>query len=141
MQRIPVALGRSAPASHGTAMALKRVRLELARNAEFPQGSPARGYDFVAPLTADGHMDLGGWRQHRDACTVHRFWAGEDDEHGRLVHHGGERWAFRYESMAADDEEPIFRFDRHSFVAGEYVSITEHDGMQRTFRVVGVGPA
>ena len=122
-------------------MSLKTVRLELARNAEFPEGSPERGYEFGAPLTTDGHLDLEGWRQHRDSCTVHRFWAGEDDAYGHLVHHGGEHWAFRYEGMEPDEEEPIFRFDRHSFVAGEYVSITEHDGVQRTFRVVSVSPA
>jgi hypothetical protein len=123
-------------------MALKRVRLELARNAEFLEGSLARGYEFVAPLSADGHLDLEGWKQHRESCTVHCFWAGEDDAYGHLVHHGCERWAFRYENMAADDdEEPIFRFDRHSFVAGEYVSLTEHDGVQRTFRIISVSPA
>jgi hypothetical protein len=66
--------------------------------------------------------------------------AGEDDEEGHLVHHRGHRWAFHYEGMPEDDEEPIFRFDRHSFVPGEYVSITEHDGAQRTFRVVAVTP-
>jgi hypothetical protein len=37
-----------------------------------------------------------------------------------------------------EGEEPIFRFDRHRFVEGEYASITEHDGVQRTFRVVSV---
>ena len=40
-----------------------------------------------------------------------------------------------------EGEEPIFRFNRHSFVEGEYVSITEHDGVQRTFRVTEVVPA
>jgi hypothetical protein len=28
--------------------------------------------------------------------------------------------------------------DRHSFAPGEYVSITEHDGVTRPFRVVSV---
>lgn len=121
-------------------MALRRVRLALARTADFPEGSAQRGYDFVAPLTDDGHLDEAGWRAERDACTVHRFWAGEDDEYGHLVHHGGDRWAFRYDSMGDDEEEPIFRFDRHRFVIGEYVSITEHDGVQRAFRVSEVVP-
>jgi hypothetical protein len=40
--------------------------------------------------------------------------------------------------MDEEDEEPIFRFDRHRFVTGEYVSITEHDEVQRTFRVTEV---
>ncbi|HEX2478408.1 MAG TPA: hypothetical protein VHK45_03955 [Geminicoccaceae bacterium] len=121
-------------------MALRKVRLELARTAEFPEGSAQRGYEFVAPLTDNGHLDDAEWRTQHDACTVHRFWAGENDEYGRLVHHGGQRWAFWYDPLGDEGEEPIFRFDRHSFVEGEYVSITEHDGVQRTFRVTEVVP-
>jgi hypothetical protein len=40
-----------------------------------------------------------------------------------------------------EDEEPIFRFDHHRFVAGEYVSITEHYERQRIFLVPEVVPA
>jgi hypothetical protein len=122
-------------------MALRKVRLELARTAEFPEGSAQRGYEFVAPLTDDGHLDGRGWRARRQTCTVHRFWAGEDDAYGRLVRHRGHHWAFHYEHTGDGEEEPIFRFDRDRFVAGEYVSITEHDGVQRTFRVAEVLPA
>jgi hypothetical protein len=48
-----------------------------------------------------------------------------------------------YEFIAPLDDrghlhEPIFKFDRHAFVPGEYVSITEHDGVTRPFRVVSV---
>jgi hypothetical protein len=39
-----------------------------------------------------------------------------------------------------EEEEPIFRFDRHRFAIGDYVSVTEHDGVQRTFRVAEVLP-
>jgi hypothetical protein len=84
--------------------------LELARTAEYPEGSSQRGYEFVAPLTDDGHLDEAEWRTQRDGCTVHRFWAGENDEYGRLVHHGGERWAFWYDPLGDEGEEPIFRF-------------------------------
>jgi hypothetical protein len=122
-------------------VALRKIRLELARNAEFPEGSAQRGYDFVAPLTGDGHLDGDDWRKERNACPEHRFWVGEDDEYGHLVHHPGNHWAFHYDGLTGDDEEPIFRFDRHRFVVGEYVSITEHDNVQRTFRVVEVVPA
>jgi hypothetical protein len=31
-------------------MTLRSIRLELARTAEFPEGSAERGYEFVAPL-------------------------------------------------------------------------------------------
>jgi hypothetical protein len=121
-------------------MSLKRIRLELARNAEYPEGSANHGYAFVAPLTDDGHLDPVGWSENKSDCIVRRFWAGDDDEHGHLVHHRGHNWAFHYAGMAEDDEEPIFRFDRHRFAVGEYVSITEHDGVQRTFRVAEVVP-
>ena len=121
-------------------MALKKVRLDLARNPDFPEGSRDHGYEFVAPLTDDGHLDPEEWLQNPDACVVRRFWAGEEDEHGRLVRLGPDRWVFDYDPTSDDDDEPTFRFDRHSFVPGEYVSITEHDGVERTFRVVSVVP-
>ena len=121
-------------------MALMTIRLELARNAEFPQGSSTRGYTFTAPLIDDGHLDAEEWKETRSSCRVHRFWQGEADENGRLVHHRGQRWAFHYDGMDEGEEEPIFRFDRHRFVTGEYVSITEHDEVQRTFRVTEVTP-
>jgi hypothetical protein len=34
--------------------------------------------------------------------------------------------------------ESGFRFERHAFVPGEYVSIKEQDDVMRTFRVVAV---
>ncbi len=127
-------------------MALCKIRIELARTPEFPEGSARHGYEFVAPLTADGHLDRDDWHRQRTACRVRRFWPQADDEHGRLVHRRGGQWAFLYDQASPDDDraetdqEPIFRFDRHRFMVGEYVAITEHDGVQRTFRVVQVAP-
>ena len=37
-----------------------------------------------------------------------------------------------------DDDESLFKFDRHIFKEGEYVGITEHDGVTRPFRVAWV---
>ena len=122
-------------------MSLQKIRLELARNTDFPEGSSQRGYQFIAPLAADGSLDPEEWKTARSACRVHRFWHGEDDEYGQLVHHRGNHWAFHYDGMGDEDEEPIFRFDRHHFNPGEYVSITEHDDVQRTFVVTEVVPA
>ena len=45
---------------------------------------------------------------------------------------------YDYPGEADDHDYPIFRFDRHRFVEGEYVSITEHDGEMRTLRVASV---
>jgi hypothetical protein len=122
-------------------LALRKIRLELARTAEVPEGSRHYGYEFIAPLGSDGQLDPEGWRRERELCRVHRFWRGEADQYGQLVHTGGERWAFHYDGTEEEDDEPIFRFERHRFVEGEYVSITEHDGVQRTFLVSEVLPA
>ena len=119
-------------------MTLKTIRLELARNVDFPEGSVSHGYEFRAPLDASGALDRDAWQRERNHCTVRRFWQGRPDETGRLVHTRGRNWLFDYDQAREDDDEPIFRFDRHHFVPGEYVSITEHDGVQRTFRVVTV---
>jgi hypothetical protein len=119
-------------------MTVRTIRLELARNPDFPEGSNTRGYVFKAPLAEDGTLDHNAWGAVRQSCTVRRFWEGEDDEIGHLVHRRGNRWLFHYDGMDDDEDEPIFKFDRHHFVEGEYVSITEHDEVQRTFRVVSV---
>ena len=55
-------------------MPLRKIRLEMARTPEFPMGSANHGYDFVAPLTEDGHFDPDEWRKARTKCTVRRFW-------------------------------------------------------------------
>lgn len=121
-------------------MTLKIIRLELARTAEFPNGSPAHGYEFTAPLDASGQLDIERWKDVKDACSVRRFWAGEEDEHGVLLCTKGGRWVFSY-APGVDDDEPIFRFASHGFREGEYVSITEHDGVMRPFRVASVRTA
>lgn len=119
-------------------MSLKRIRLELARTPEFPQGSPAHGYELTAPLDAGGHLDAEAWRKHKDECTVRRFWGGAEEERGVLIHRRDKQWAFSYVPGDDADDEPIFKMDRHLFRPGEYVTITEHDGVARPFRVTWV---
>jgi hypothetical protein len=67
---------------------LKRIRLNVARSKQFPEGSIRHGYEFVAPLDADGHIDAEMWRQYRDHCRVRRFW-GSEEQIGQLVHKPG----------------------------------------------------
>lgn len=123
-------------------MALKRIRLDLARDHEFPNGSAERGYDFIAPVDDQGHLLAAEWREHRDRCRVRRYWAGQPDEIGHLVHkRGGSHgatWVFDYDPASSDDDEPGFKLDQHRLVPGEYISITEHDGVQRTFFIRAV---
>jgi hypothetical protein len=120
-------------------MPLKHIRLELARDHEFPNGSGERGYEFVAPLDDDGHLLADEWKAVRERCRVKRFWAHEPSEVGHLVHRRGGSWAFDYDPTKTSDDEPGFKLDQHRFVPGEYVSFREHDGTMRTFIVKAVG--
>jgi len=122
-----------------TTATLKRVRLALARDHEHPAGSRDHGYDFIAPIGDDGHIDAGEWKKHRDRCRVKRFAPGEADEVGHVIHKPGGAWAFHYDIRGdASHDETGYRLDRHVFRPGEYVSIKEHDGVLRTFIVQAV---
>jgi hypothetical protein len=67
----------------------KRIRLNLARSKAFPAGSDLHGYEFVAPLDAYGHIDSKLWKEQRENCRVRRFWNGDDEQIGWLVHKPG----------------------------------------------------
>src|SRR5271155_1205942 len=108
--------------------ALRKVTLNAARSKEFPEGSIRHGYEFVAPLTESGRIDVEAWKAHRGECFVRRFWGGESPQRGLLAHRpggrGGSTWAFEYGSIAdRGDEEAGYRFGDHLFRVGEYVSI------------------
>jgi hypothetical protein len=123
---------------------LKRIRLDLARSKEHPNGSSSCGYEFVAPLDRNGHIDAEMFREFRNRCSVRRFWEGEDDKAGRLTHKPGgsegARWVFDYDEHRADDDEAGYRFGAHAFVPGEYVTVRDQDSAH-TFRVVAVESA
>lgn len=119
-------------------MTMRRIRLELARDHDHPNGSSKHGYDFAAPLDDRGHLLPEEWKLNRDRCRVRRFSAGLPDEIGHLVHRRGGSWAFDYKANTTEDDEAGFKFDKHRFVPGEYVSVTEHDHVRRTFRIVSV---
>ena len=124
-------------------MTFRKIRLELARDPDFPDGSRRHGYEMVAPLDGDDRIDVSQWSRQRARCRVRRFWEGDDDEIGHLVRKPGGAWAFHYDiNGEADDDETGYRFGDHRFRIGEYVSIREHDDDQlRTFRVVSVTEA
>jgi len=118
--------------------ALKKIRLNLARTKDFPHGSSQHGYEFVAPLDEDGHIDAEVWRAERAKCRVRRFWGDEEWDIGHLVHGPGGRWAFRYDIAGDEDDEGGYRVAAHPFVPGEYVSIRDDEGEMHTFTVVTV---
>jgi hypothetical protein len=110
-------------------MALSLIVMRLARNpgTKFADGDDHRGYALTAPLTADGKLDAAELRKHPNECTVRRFAPDEDPEEGRLVHRGG-RWFFDYGDQG-DGEEPRYRLGDHTFRVGDYVSVTDADGL------------
>lgn len=125
--------------------ALNHIRLQLARSKEFPSGSSRHGYDLVAPLDKDGHIDPELWRKHQTECRVRRFWDNEEEAIGLLVHKPGgaehARWMFDYGAGSNDEEEETgYRFGTHTFAVGEYVSIRDHNGELHTFQVITVEP-
>ncbi|NLH83399.1 MAG: hypothetical protein GX458_21550 [Phyllobacteriaceae bacterium] len=121
-----------------TASGLKKIRLNLARTKEHPMGSAHHGYEFLAPLDAVGRIDPERWRKLRDKCRVRRFWGGEVEDVGHLVHRPGGSWAFRYDLAGDEDDEAGYRFGAHLFGVGEYVSIRDEDGVLLPFVVVTV---
>ncbi|MBX9933499.1 MAG: hypothetical protein K2Y56_18575 [Methylobacterium sp.] len=128
----------------GSAARLQRVTLTLARGPEHPEGSARRGYEIVAPLGPDGRLDAALWHEARNQCRVRRFWPGERDRHGRLIHRaggeGGATWLIDYEDWTNEDDEPGYRLGTHAFVEGEYVSIREAgDETYQAFKVARLG--
>ena len=120
-------------------MAWSVIRLVLGRTEKFPNGSTQHGYDVVAPLTEDGHLDEDAWRKDKKKARVRRFWAGDPDEVGTIVHTRGRKWAFSY-APGLDDDEPLFKLEQHRIVEGEYLTVTEHDGSALPFLVANVEP-
>jgi hypothetical protein len=118
-------------------MALKTIRLELARTEGFPEGSADYGYEFRAPLAGDGRIDPDAWKEVREQCVVRHFRPGDEEERGYLIRTRRGTWAFSY-APGEDDDEPFFRFESHAFKEGEYVSLTGHDGKLLPFKVVSV---
>jgi hypothetical protein len=109
-------------------MSLSKIRLELARCKEHPDGAHDIGYEFAAPLKDDGHIDAEGWVAQRDHCRVRRFRPKEEDDIGHLLRKPGGSWAFHYDIHSDDEEDEAgYRFGDHVFKVGEYVSVREDD--------------
>ena len=142
---------------------LHRVRLELARCREYPDGSRRHGYEIMAPLDANGLLDAQEWRlgHGRGITTVMSFRGsakrrarnpritlgrgfrvlacGEPDRHGWLVHRaggsGGATWLIDYNRDTSTDDETGYRLGAHRFQLDEYVSIRDDEGDLHTFKV------
>ncbi len=83
---------------------LSKIRLKFARTKEFLEASRDIGYEFTAPLKADGRIDVDAFHKPKASCRVHRFPKDEDQE-----------------------DESGYRFGDHLFRVGEYVSLQEDE--------------
>ena len=121
---------------------LHHITLHMARSADFPEGSARHGYSLRAPLDARGFIDPVRWKAARSHCVVRRFWDGEPDRVGQLIHKPGgatgATWAFDYNPDRDDDDEAGYRLGEHAFRPGEYVSIRDEDSALQTFVVKSV---
>ena len=90
-------------------------------------------------MQADGHFDKKAYDKTPELCTVHRFWEGEGDEVGEILHTARGRWAFSYASGDADDE-PVVHFDKQIIRPDEYMTMRESLGPEHTFRIVEIEP-
>jgi hypothetical protein len=128
----------------GGYLMLTHITLNLARNTQFPDGSTEHGYEMVAPLDEAQHLDASAWKEARELCTVRRFWAGEDDKHGYLVHRaggrGGAHWTITYGQPAEGDDEVGYHLESRAIRVGEYLSVVDSPSKVYTLKVVSVRP-
>ncbi len=119
-------------------MSFRRIRLQLAREPQHPQGDALTGYLLTAPLDREGRLNVDAARAHKDACRVVRFREGQNNQEGYLRRRPGGSWAFHYEfDSGVEDDDPGYRLGEHRFSPGEYVTIEEDEGAH-TYRVVSV---
>src|SRR5512147_572374 len=94
----------------------RRIRLELAREPGHPEGDSGVGYTVLAPLKADGQLDVENARRHRDDCKVIRFRSGEESQEGYLRRRPGGSWAFHYDLPdGEEDDDAGYKFGEHRF--------------------------
>ena len=122
-------------------MTLSRIVMRLARNpgTEFAEGDDHRGYTVVAPLLADGKLDVEAFQKVRADCSVRRFAPEEEAVNGRLARRG-QTWFFDYDDADDADDEPVHRLGDHRFSLGEYVSVADEDGRMLAYKVTEVSP-
>lgn len=117
-----------------------RIRLELARGRDYPDGSARHGYVFVLALDGAGRIDEATYRAAPELCTLHRFWDSEGDAVGQIVRNRAHRWAFSFHA-GREDDEPVPHLSEHVFRDGEYLAVRAADGAEHVFRIVSIKPA
>lgn len=114
------------------------IRLELARTADFPEGSASRCYLLRLPIGQDGLIDESAIKDAPERATVRRFWPNQPDLSGYVIRTAN-GWALSYRP-GEDDDESVFHLENHALRLGEYITLTEPDGEKLPFRVASLVP-
>ena len=115
-------------------MTWKTVRLELARSAGFPKGSPGRAYLLRVPLDEDGLIDDATLARTPSRATARRFWASEPDQFGHVERADG-HWVLRCRGTQG---ESLFRIPVRPILLDGQVIVEEPNGTSNPFRVASI---
>ncbi|MBW8269517.1 hypothetical protein [Caldovatus aquaticus] len=153
----------------GTAPRPVTVTLAMAHGPGFPEGSPEHRYELRVVLDRRGCLNAEAWFADPEPWPVRRLWPGEPERRGDVQYDPDSGWFLRLfaggrrgegggsgaaqgapsdapaptqEATAADLSDAPVQHMFHSpgpLRPGEYVSITEPDGREYSYRIVAVG--
>jgi hypothetical protein len=117
------------------------VTLALAAGPGFAEGSAEHRYEIELALDAGGRPDAAAWAEDPEPWRARRIAPGLDPAEGDVQHDPDHGWSIRFFGRAAegpDAPETAFDCGPDPVRPGEHVTVTEPDGVQFTYRVVGV---
>ncbi|MBV7256599.1 hypothetical protein KCG44_07345 [Pacificimonas sp. WHA3] len=118
-------------------MSWYRIRLEMGRTRENPEGSPSHAYMLTLPLNAEGRVDAATYEKAPARASILHMSPEDGEESGRLILRADGKWAFSYEP-GDEDDETIFALATHAIETGNYITVTEPDGDQVPYKIVSV---
>lgn len=118
-------------------MSLKRISLQLALNPG-ADAAPGQGYTIIAPLTAEGRLDVDAWRENRKEARVYRLHPDPAERADGWLTHRGNHWFFRYDEEEEGEDEPVHRLGDHIFREGEYVTVEFRGETPLTYKVIDI---
>jgi hypothetical protein len=123
-------------------MATVTVLLALAAGPGFPEGCPEHRYEIALALDAAGRPDGAAWAADPTPWRARRIVPEAAPLEGDVQFDPDTGWSIRFFNAAAegpDAPETAFATGTEPVRPGEYVLVTEPDGGEFTYRVVGVG--
>jgi hypothetical protein len=122
-------------------MATVTVILALAAGPGFPDGSPEHRYEIDLALDPAGRPDAAAWAADPQPWRARRILPDAAPEPGDVQYEPDHGWSIRFFGRAAEGPDaPETRFDcgPDPVRPGEHVTVTEPDGAEFAYRVVGV---